>query len=269
MKHLRRRPESGTVALQKGLSILSLFSWDQTELTLTEIAHSLSMPKSTVARITNSLEAQGFLERDKETKKFALGFKCYLLGIIAKKTGILRSTIVPYMEELREEFNETISLYLQEDLHRICYEQVECFHNLKRSARLGARFPLWAGAAGRCFLAFMPNEEVDAVLYEAKRLTENTILDRALFHEKLREVHIYGFSTSISEREVGVSSVAAPIFDASDSVPVCLSISGPSSRFTPEIVERMAKKLKEDCLAISVKFGASQNALAIFSNSSP
>jgi len=255
--------EDGASSLKKGLSVLSCFSWSKNRRTLTEIARELNLPLPTAARLTKALEEAGFLERDKKSKLYSLGFQCYLLGAIAKKTGGLRSLALPFGEELRKRFNETVNLYVREGDNRICYEQVESSHNLKRSAKLGARFPLWAGASGRCFLSFMAEDEVSRILDEAESLTPNTILDKNVVMEKNRELRIRGFSFSVSEREQGVSSIAVPIFDASLLPVACMTLSGPTARFTEEMIRELIPALKKACLELSLKLGAERRSITL------
>lgn len=260
--------EDGASALKKGLSVLSCFTWLKSNKSLTEIARELEIPLPTAARLTKALQDTGFLERDPKSKLFSLGFQCYLLGTIAKKTGGLRTTALPYMEELRKQFNETVNLYVREGDSRICYEQVESSHNLKRSAKLGARFPLWAGASGRCFLAFMFEDEVRRILGHVESLTPNTILHEETVMEKNRELRIQGYGISVSEREWGVSSVAVPIFDASTQPLACMTLSGPTARFTEEMVRNLIPALKKACLELSLKLGAEKQFLSFLETGS-
>lgn len=261
MEEKRKIKEDGASALKKGLAVLSSFSWTKNAMTLSEIARDRDLPLPTAARLIKALETEGFLERDTKTKRYHLGFKCSLLGAIAKKTGVLRMIATPYMEELRSMFNETVNLYLREGDLRICYEQIESSFNLKRSAKLGDRFPLWAGAAGRCFLAFMKKEEIDRILKNIEPLTANTILDKDMVNQKSLEVKKRGYSFSVSEREEGVSSVAAPIFDTSLQPVACLSVSGPTSRFSEKMIDALIPQLKQRCLLISLKLGAERKNL--------
>lgn len=269
MEEKQKNKEDGASALKKGLAILSSFSWTKNAMTLTEIARERNFPLPTAARLIKALEEEGFLERNTKTKRFHLGFKCSLLGAIAKKTGILRMIASPYMEELRSMFNETVNLYLREGDIRVCYEQIESSFNLKRSAKLGDRFPLWAGAAGRCFLAFMKREEIDRILEEVEPLTANTILDKDQIYKKSLEVKTRGYSFSVSEREEGVSSVAAPIFDASMQTMACLTVSGPTSRFSEEMIAALIPEIKQRCFLISLKLGAERKNLTILETEEP
>ena len=248
--------EGGTAALKKGLSVLTCFSWYAPALSVSEIAAKLSLPLSTASRIVSALVETGFLDRDEDSRQLRLGSVCYYLGSLAKRSGALRTVALPYMEELRRRINETVNLYLREGRIRVCYEQLESSHNLKRSAKLGDRFPLWAGASGRCFLAFMKPEDVASILKDATPLTPNTLVDPAKVEERLRVVRTRGYEMSSAEREQGVSSVAVPIFDASNMPVACLTVSGPIPRFTESMVAELVPAAIESARAISLRLGA-------------
>ncbi len=267
MQEQKGKKKDGTSALKKGLKVLSCFSWTRSRMTLTEISRELELPLPTAARLARALEEEGFLERDRQSRAYQPGFKCYLLGSIAKKTGVLRTIALPFMEELRKLFNETVNLYIREGDYRICYEQVESSLNLKRSAKLGDRFPLWAGASGRCFLAFMDEEDVKRILGEVEPLTENTILSSETVHEKNRALREQGYGTSVAEREQGVSSVAVPIFDGSMKSVACMTLSGPTARFSEKMTAALIPALKKRCLAISLKLGAERQNLGLLEES--
>ena len=59
-----------------------------------------------------------------------------------------------------------------------------------------------------------------------------------------------------AEREQGVSSVAVPIFDASNMPVACLTVSGPIPRFTESMVAELVPAAIESARAISLRLGA-------------
>ena len=71
----------------------------------------------------------------------------------------------------------------------------------------------------------------------------------------MAEISSLGYSTSRSEREEGVVSVAAPIFDSRRKVVAALNVSGPAARITPDLMIEMALKTKEFALRISQELG--------------
>jgi hypothetical protein len=59
-------------ALSRGLQILGVFSEQSPSLSLTEIASSVGLDKSTTFRFAHTLEMLGYLERDAETKQYPM-----------------------------------------------------------------------------------------------------------------------------------------------------------------------------------------------------
>ena len=102
----------------------------------------------------------------------------------------------------------------------------------------------------------MKPEDVASILKDATPLTPNTLVDPAKVEERLRVVRTRGYEMSSAEREQGVSSVAVPIFDASNMPVACLTVSGPIPRFTESMVAELVPAAIESARAISLRLGA-------------
>jgi len=64
------------------LELLKTFSGAQSELSLAEISRRLNLNRSTTFRLLVTLQAHGYLEQDRETRKYRLGVTCLELGSI-------------------------------------------------------------------------------------------------------------------------------------------------------------------------------------------
>lgn len=86
-----------------------------------------------------------------------------------------------------------------------------------------------------------------------ERYTESTITDRAALEEELKKVRKNGFAINDQEMEIGVRSVAAPVF-GENAVPVgAINISVPSVRLSRKILEEeVAPVLMKYALEISL-----------------
>ncbi len=241
--------------LKRALDILLCFDWENQKLTMTEIAKKISLAKSTTLRFITALEKEGFLIKN-EDNTYTLGYTLYYLGILAKESIDLRKIAYPIMQRLRNEYNETVSLYiLENNRRRVCFEQVESTHELKRSAQLGAKYPLWAGASGKAILAFMSEENFLRIIEEIKPLTNETIIDIQKLKKELQEIREKKIAFSFGEREVGVSAVASPIFDSYHNVVGSLSMAGPSVRFTQDFAFMVQHSVYEAAKQISTNLG--------------
>ena len=249
-----KKTEEGTTSIKKSLAVLTCFDEENPALTLTDISKKLEIPLPTMSRIINALLEEGFLDKGIKDKNYRLGIKCYQLGVIAQKSGAIRRVAYGYMANLRDRFNETANLYVRDGKYRVVYDQAESFHYLKRSVSIGEKFPLYAGAAGRCFMAYMAESDVERIiLEELQRITENTIVDPEIIHARLQAIRENRYEVSAEEREEGISCVAAPIFTAPHQVEVVLVLTGPSFRFTKETVEAMIPAIKTAAESISAQ----------------
>lgn len=240
--------------LKRALDVLLCFDLEHKKLTMTEIAQKISLAKSTTLRLINALEKEGFLVKN-EDNTYTLGYKVYYLGTIAKESIELRKVALPVMQGLQAKFNETVNLYTFENGKIVCFEQLESSHALKRSVRIGDRFPIWSGASGRSILAFLSEEEIAKYINETRPLTDYTITDINDIKKELNSIKERKYTFSHDEREIGVACVAAPIFDAYHNVVGSVALSGPSLRFTDEFVNEVKTHVYEAGKEISNNLG--------------
>ncbi len=250
MESNRSKDAESLRTVQRALDILDCFTIQETELSLTDISNKINLAKSTITRLLTTLEQNGYVIKNSDTLRYRLGTKLFFLGHIVGESMEIRNIARPYMTKLRDLTKETVNLYVLEDKSRICVEQCEGLHTIRHMVNPGEKLPLHVGAGAKVLLAYQNHgfqEEVLADLVPAER--------RNQLREELLEIRNVGVAYSQGEREVGSSAVAAPIFDIKGRVTACLSISGPSSRFTEEVVNQLKATLKAEALQISKDIG--------------
>src|SRR4051812_9839662 len=140
-------PDGGTAAsgrgmtvLRNGIGVLLAFSAEEPLLGVTDIATRVGLHKSTVSRILATLEQDGLVERDADSRRFRLG-----LGVIAMAGPLLadldvRRAAYPVLQELSRRTGETAALMLWNGTETVCVEQVASHHEVKHTTPLGARY---------------------------------------------------------------------------------------------------------------------------------
>jgi DNA-binding IclR family transcriptional regulator len=89
-----------------------------------------------------------------------------------------------------------------------------------------------AVSSGQVLLAFRPAAALERYLQQPlERFTEVTLVDPDALRERLRDVRRDGYAWAREEFDRGISSVAAPIADASGEVIAAVHLHGPSYRF--------------------------------------
>jgi DNA-binding IclR family transcriptional regulator len=225
----------------RAIEILDLFNSNQPEMGVREIARYLHLHPSTVGRILITLTSLEILTQDKSTHRYKMGSKVLKWGAIYLGSLNLQSESRPYMEELRQKTNETVSLYVPSGNERVLIERMESSHFIRVVAQVGQRMPLYAGASGKVFLSFLPPDKREGVLENMRiePLTATTIIDTEQLRKELIVIRKRGYAVSHGERVEGASSVSAPIFDFRNQVIGAISISGPTSRFSKEKVNEI------------------------------
>ncbi|MBN2909958.1 IclR family transcriptional regulator [Polycladomyces sp. WAk] len=244
------KAESGLRTVQRALDILYCFTLEQQELSLTEIANKIQLAKSTTTRLLSTLEQNNFIVKDPDTLKYRLGQGLYYLGYIAGKSIEIKELAKPVMQRLRDESRETVNLYVLENDSRVCIEQCEGLQSVRHLVKIGEKLPLWAGAGGKVLLAYQPADFQNRIFEQVPSRERLEALQ-----QELPQIKSERCASSIDEREVGSAAVAAPIFHINHEVKACLSISGPTNRFTPETIDRLKQLVKRGAMAISEKLG--------------
>lgn len=226
-------------SVERALDILLCFT-DSTDLSLTEIAQRISLHKSTVHRLLASLEGRGFVLRDPSTDRYRLGYRVWELSANLTQSDEPALILLPEMERLRDLVGETISLYVRDGIERIRIQAVQSNHSVRRVAPVGARLPLYVGASSKVLVAYAA-PEVLQMLLNSPQFPEN--INKQSFVMQINDIREAGYATSFEERESGATAMAAPIFDRNGKLFAALSVSGPSSRWTLEQMQRHSEQM--------------------------
>lgn len=250
-------PSEKPQLLEHIFALLDCFSTDQAELGVREAARLSGLPSSTAGRLMTGLKDIGVLTQNPDTHLYALGGKVLAWAGVYTSTLDVRRKALPIMEELNRTTRETISLYLMEGDERVCVEHFESTQNVRIVARVGRRLPIYAGSAGKVFLAFLPQTRQQEVLdhLELKQLTPKTIIDKNVLVEEIEKIRGQGFAVSHGEWLLEASGVAAPIFDQGGEICAVLTISGPTQRFDDATIETLVNQVVKASAWISQEMG--------------
>lgn len=240
------RAENSVRSVERALDILQLVAASASGAGLTEIAGQVRLPKSTVYRLLATLEARGFVRRDAATEHFHLGLRALDLASRFFEGDDLTGAALPEMQRLRDQVDETVSLYVRDDQERVRVQKVESRQAVRRVVQIGQRSPLYIGASGKVLLAYSDSPTFRQVI---EGLPERFDKDNLL--RQLDRVRQDGYAVSIEEREIGTSAVAAPVFNRAGAVVAALCVSGPSNRFDRETIALYGQAVAEGARRLS------------------
>jgi IclR family KDG regulon transcriptional repressor len=241
--------------LQKLGKVLALFSPEQPELSVREIARVFRWPKSTAYRILSRIEASGFLDRDEHSGAYRLGIRLAAYGELARHSTSLQRVVSPWLRKLSDATSETATLMLFNGIEGVTVDVVESFQPLMLPGLLGGSMPLHATAGGKALLAWAPPGRQSAFMNRPlTRYTPNTITDVAELERELEKSRKRGYTTVSGERVEDVYGVAAPVFDHRGEVNAALTVGGPRRRVTAKW-DMMSSAVMDAASAVSAALG--------------
>ncbi|HYQ85003.1 MAG TPA: IclR family transcriptional regulator, partial [Rubrobacter sp.] len=209
---------------------------------VTEVAKELDIHKSTAYRLLTTLRDRGLVEQDAATEKYRLGFGMVLLARAVRADLDILRCAEPVCERLSERTRETVTIAVLEGDDAVIIHQ-----SISRASALGVDWtgrhtPLHATAAGKIFLAYMPEEQLLRVLAgPLERFTEYTIVDPASLKGHARKILGAGYGCTVEELETGLNAVGAPIRGADGMVVGAVSVTGPAFRLPPDALPEIGE----------------------------
>ncbi|MEU5023916.1 IclR family transcriptional regulator [Streptomyces milbemycinicus] len=221
----------GVRSVQRAVELLALYDAEHPSRTVRELVDATGMAKTTVVRLVHTLERCGLLwsRGDGHTVP---GPGLLHWAELARSTWQLPESAIALMKGLSEASDgEAVHLYVRQQQARVCIARHEGARTLRHVVRVGQEMPLWSGAASHVLLSRAERADVTQVAAAAPHEDWATVL-----WERAQKAAVAGWAVSHGEREVGVSGVAAPVFDKAGRVTAALALGGPTTRFTDEAV---------------------------------
>ncbi len=221
-------------SVKKALDILEYFTVERPQLSLAEISRLVDAHKSSVFRTLCTLEAAGFLDKDRQSRKYRLGLK--ILDLAGRVWGSfdLRQIAAPHMEELARQTGEIIHLAILDGSDIVYLDKKGQGQVLTVATRIGGRNPAHASAMGKVLLASLPAEQVRKLLGNGplSKLTPNTITKVPALIEELERIKEQGFALDNEEAFPGIRCVSAPVQDAEGKAIAAISVTVPAQRMS-------------------------------------
>jgi IclR family acetate operon transcriptional repressor len=134
---------------------------------------------------------------------------------------------------------------------------LESSQGLRMTAHVGARDALHSTALGKAILASLPTAEARELFrsYRRARATPRTLVSLDDLEADLERVRQRGFSLDDEENEVGARCVGAAVIDRGGRPVAAVSVSGPASRMSDALLERIGRAVRDAAHEIETKMG--------------
>ena len=167
---------------------------------LNELVERTGLSRATAHRLASALEVHGLLRRSADGR-FALGPRLITLGETAAAGWPLAEAARPALAGLRDETGESAQLFVRQGDARVCLASLQSPHGLRTIVAAGAILSIDQGSGGRALRGDLGSDP---------------------------------WVATVAEREAGVASVSAPVYDRTDRIVAAVSVSGPIERLTKD-----------------------------------
>lgn len=221
----------GTVALERGLSVLAAFTDAEPLLTLADLSRKTGLSKATLLRFIYTLERRGYVTQ-REDGYYHVGCQALWLGRLYQASIGEADLIRAALARLVEVTKESASFIVKEGEVRICVYRVDSRYQIRDHVEIGDIRPLGRGAPGKILAAFSESPQTSQ-------------------YDRIR-ANFFCMSHAEIERDAG--GAAVPVFH-SEGLAGTLSITGPINRMDELGEQKLRTILLREAIDLTVRLG--------------
>jgi len=242
--------------------VVKSFNPSELELSASEIAEKIRIPKPTAYRLLATLAYCGFVEQNPTTGKYRTGPELYILGSLYLSTTDIPKAAEPVVKTLNDLTHETVNVGIFDKGHVIMVMKEDSTYAFRFSRHVGTLLPAHASGMGKAFLSELTEAELDSLYPEEKLLprTLKTIATKTELKRDLQEIRKTCVSFNREGGHEGIESIGSTIRNASGRVVAAMSISVPIVRMNQGTRERLATLVRLGSNLVSYRLGYRDNA---------
>ncbi|TCK02935.1 IclR family transcriptional regulator domain-containing protein [Marinobacterium mangrovicola] len=226
-------------SLGKALSVLECFSADTPRLTISEAAGLTGLDRAAARRYLISLEYFGYLESD--GKFYRPTIKVLRLGVSSLSSMPLPQIVQPWLDQLSEELQQSCSVSVLDGDEIVYIARASQKRVMSVGLMPGSRLPAHCTSMGRVLLAYSDSTIVNELLSNTNLtpLTPYTLSNLDAIKAELEKVKKEGFAVVDQEVELGLRSIAIPLYSLQGNVVAALNTGIPSIIAEPEQMRKL------------------------------
>lgn len=251
------RSSGGVQSLDRAFAILEVIADAGGVIGLSELTKRADLPLATIHRLVRTLVDLGYVCQE-PSRQYSLGPR--LMRLADASSQRIGTWARPAMDAAVAKLGESVNLAMFDGDEIVYVAQSLAASNFMRMfTEVGRRTLPHATAVGKAILAAQPDDEVMALLERTgmPRHTDQTLTEPAEFLAALALARRRGFAMDEGEQELGVRCVAVLIPGAPR--PMALSMSGPLTRMSDDVIERAASILRATAAEIGAELNRTGN----------
>jgi DNA-binding IclR family transcriptional regulator len=223
--------------------------------TLQGLAQATGLPKPTLHRMLQQLEAAGLLQREAEGRHWGAGARLRRLAESLLLNSSLHGARHAVLRRLVDEVGESCNITALSGGEVVYLDRVETAAPLRFYLHPGSRVPMHCSASGKVFLAQMAPAQRRRLLAAAplEACTPRTRTDLAALESELARVRAEGCAYDDEEFLPGLVCAAVPVPPAASGArsALCVAVQGPAVRLSRDKLVALLPQLRRAAQALA------------------
>lgn len=250
-------------AVKSANRVLDLFEllgrWGQ-EMSHSEIAAALNIPKSSLSQLLPNLVDRGYIEFVPLSKGYRLGQKLTALVRDVSQSKNLNELVLPVLEELTAQSGESSAFNVQNGDSSEVVASVNSPQRLVSHMRSGELAPLYATSGGKAILAFLSDAKIEEHLKRVRfrHITKNTILSLTELRRQIATIRRDKLAYAFEEFTPGVVGIAVPILSGTEQVLGSINVVMPAVRYNSKVRDHVVELLERAQKTVRQQLGIAE-----------
>lgn len=251
-------------SLTKAIHILKGLAKSPEEgVRLIDLARDLDLSQPSAHRLLKTLIAENLVEQLPDRKAYRLSLEFFAMAAQARQSDGILALARPSLLRLSATFNDTVFLLVRSNFDAVCLDRVEGPFPIRSfTGDIGGKVPLGIGQGSLAILAFLPEEEREAIIrFNMPRILDKSAVDEVDLRILIDAVREQGVATFNFNMIDGMAGLGVPILNRNGEAVAALSIGTLASRLTEKRQQTVIELLRREAALIADRLNPFDPAL--------
>ena len=218
-------------SLARGLLVIQSFTPQTPHMTISQLSVRTGLSRAAVRRCLYTLSKLGFAGVE-DGSRYALLPRILSLSNTYSASNSLSTSAQPILERMSAALRESFSVATLDGEDIVYIARSSVSRVMSDDLHIGSRLPAYCTSMGRVLLAYLPAEQLDQYLAKVVLIahTPRTVTNVEKLRLALRNVRRHGYALVDQEYEVGLRSLAVPVYSPTGRVVATVNLSGSAPR---------------------------------------
>ena len=220
-------------SLARGLIVIQAFTQQSPQMTISQLSIRTGLSRAAVRRCLYTLTKLGFAGAE-DGSRYSLRPRMLTLSHTYTTSNTLSTAAQPILERMSAAHRESFSVATLDGDDIVYIARTTVSRVMAVDLQIGSRLPAYCTSMGRVLLAYLPSEQLEHYLARVTLTphTTRTITSVDKLRLALRNVRRNGYALVDQELEVGLRSLAVPVYSPTGRVIATINLSGNAPRLS-------------------------------------